>query len=248
MLKIHKSKNKNIKFTIMITRFLQLLAKHIYLILAISFLIFSCKIETPSSVTSSTPSTPSLKIDQAYQGGKIIYIYQSGEKGYVANETHGIIVALNDLSASWGAETTLTNGRVINLAAVDSCWDGIGYGKLNTKKIINAFTNFTTSQDGKITYPTPFKYQTAYAAKMCDTLKLKGYDDWYLPTISEMQLASAARGVYANIIGSYWTSVSYQTAGFYYAYRFDSNGGALFSSSPSSQQIGIAKIRPIRYF
>lgn len=221
------------------------MAKHIYFITAISFLIFSCKIETPSNVTNSTPS---LKIDQDYQGGKIIYIFQSGDIGYVPNETHGIIVALIDLQASWGTNTTLTDGSVINLFAVDSCWNKLGYGKLNTKRIVNAFTNFTTSQNSKISYPTPFKYQTAYAAKMCDTLKLNGYDDWYLPTGTEMELASAAHEVNANIIGSYWTSVSYQERGFYFAFRFTSNGGALNSLNSSNQQMGWEKIRPIRYF
>lgn len=221
------------------------MAKHIYLKIAFSFLIFSCKIESPSIVDNSSPS---LKIDQNYQGGKIIYIFQSGDLGYVSNETHGIIVALNDLEAPWGTKTTLTDGAIIDLTAVDSCWNNVGYAKLNTKRIINRFTYFTTSQNGKIIYPTPFKYQTAYAAKMCDTLKFNGYDDWYLPTITEMVLASAASGVNANLLGTYWTSVSYQKDGFYNAYKFSSNGSIGIGSYGSSQQMGPDKIRPIRYF
>jgi hypothetical protein len=217
----------------------------------------SCKKETSTTElsNSSTPSngqgsiiTPALKIDQAYQGGKIIYLYKKGDIGYVANENHGIIVALNDLSSNWGTKVTLTDGSILSLTAVDSCWDEIGYGKINTKRIIESFTNFTTSKNGKMTYPTPFTSQTAYAAKMCDTLNLNGYNDWYLPTIIEMQLASGVSGVNANLSGYYWTSVSYSQAGFFYAYKFYSNGSIGISSSKNNQQMGSEKIRPIRYF
>jgi hypothetical protein len=227
------------------------------LILFLVILFSSCSKENGTTISSNptVPSngqgnivTPTLKIDQAYQGGKIIYIFQKGDIGYVANETHGIIIALNDLQASWGTKVTLTDGSILNITTVDSCWEELGYGKINTKRIIEAFTNFATYNNGKITYPTPYKSQTAYAAKMCDTLNLNGYNDWYLPSLNEMQSASTGYGVNSNLSGFYWTSTSFKQSGFYYTTKFYSNGSIGISSSKSNQQIGSEKIRPVRYF
>jgi hypothetical protein len=227
------------------------------ILMLLVILFSSCSKENGTTISSNptVPSngqgnivTPTLKIDQAYQGGKIIYIYQKGDIGYVSNETHGIIIALNDLQAPWGTKVTLTNGSILTLTTVDSCWDEIGYGKINTKRIINAFTNFATNINGNITYPTPYKSQTAYAAKMCDTLNLNGYSDWYLPTVIEMQQGTAVNGVNSNLSGSYWTSVSVKLSRSYYTYRFTTNGKSLIGSEKSNQQIGSEKIRPVRYF
>ncbi|MEI6853823.1 MAG: hypothetical protein WCL06_13335, partial [Bacteroidota bacterium] len=67
----------------------------IYPFIIIGFLltlIYGCKKK------DDTPAT--LAVGQTYQGGVIAYIAQSGDPGYVAGETHGLIASPSDISAS----------------------------------------------------------------------------------------------------------------------------------------------------
>ncbi|MEI6122793.1 MAG: hypothetical protein WCQ95_04125 [Bacteroidota bacterium] len=106
-------------------------------------------------------NTGSLIIGDTYMGGKVAYVLQSGDAGWVAGETHGLIAALSDQSTGMG----WYNGSYIVTGATGVA---IGTGNANTTAIVAAQGNGN------------------YAAKLCYDLVLGGYNDWYLPSKDEL--------------------------------------------------------------
>ncbi len=103
---------------------------------------------------------PSIFIGGSYQGGIIGYIFKIGDPGYIAGETHGLIVASTYYagSAEWGCSG----------ASVGVTQPEIGTGLQNTKKIIATCGN------------------KDIAARYCTDLKIDGYSDWFLPSEGEI--------------------------------------------------------------
>lgn len=163
-------------------------------------------------LTSGNP----LSIGADYQGGKIGYIYQNGDNGYVPGEFHGIIVTPTDYGSwSWGC----------NLTGIVAFGTTLGYGKVNTEKIVQA-----CPQEG--------------AARVAYNVVLNGYDDWWLPSIDELMLLYRSRLIIGgfNEGGAYWSSTAYIFKDQAYFYSF--LGGRVGYVSKSF----MFGIRPIRYF
>lgn len=114
---------------------------------------------------SCSKSTPKLSIGKNYKGGVIIYLLQDGDKGYEANVQHGLIVSTVDLGyAEWGC-------KGVNLTGADSKL--IGDGAKNSDEILAGCST------------------AGIAAKLCSdySITVSGvvYDDWYLPSMSELE-------------------------------------------------------------
>lgn len=114
-----------------------------------------------------------ISIGDFYEGGLLFHIFQSGENGYVANETHGLVCDTVNLgSFPWGCNSVTVSGTS----------PLIGYGIANTQKIVNAGCGGT-------------------AAVQCYNLITNGYSDWVLP--SQDELDSMRSKLYKNGLGNF---------------------------------------------
>ena len=131
---------------------------------------------------------------------------------------HGIVSATSDQSnsADWGCP---------NMAIAGADASALGTGNQNTIEILAACP-------------------TATAAYICDTLTLNGYNDWFLPSKSELNLMysnlhSVGLGNFGNL--AYWSSTE-MTASF--AWQVIFSGGILQGTTKNN----LIAVRAVREF
>ncbi len=107
----------------------------------------------------------SVDVGDFYHGDVVFYVLQPGDPGYDVNVLHGLICAISDQDGGGGIQWW--NGSYTTTGATGT---SIGTGQANTTAIVNN------------------QGVGSYAAYVCDTLTLNGYDDWYLPSMDELNL------------------------------------------------------------
>ncbi len=144
-------------------------------------------------ITVSFPATASAgEIGDIALGGRIIYILQSGDEGYVEGEQRGLIVAMADQGSEipWALEAYKTT------AVPRGTGYKLGDGSANTDKII--------AQNGE---------GTAYAAALARAHDGGGYNDWYLPSQFELSKLGENRHLVGGFTCDYYWSSTEQSNG-----------------------------------
>ena len=168
------------------------------------------------------PPPPPI-VGQSYGGGIVAYILVSGDPGYIAGQTHGIIASSSDLGLGlkivWNdGSTNFTTGAT---------GTAIGTGLANTNKIIASQGNGN------------------YAAKICKDYRGGGFDDWYLPSIDELRKLSQNR----LLVGGfqtyyYWSSTERDQNNAYDLYITTPGYNGYYSKRPIADDY----VRAIRSF
>jgi len=184
-----------------------------------------------SSSLAFTIAAAGPVIGQRYGGGVVAYILQSGDPGYVAGQTHGLIAAVADQTPfegggiQWAAEPYWS-------ISVPGTGTDIGTGSANTDAII--------AQNGA---------GSAFAAGLARAYSSGGYSDWYLPSKDELNklfLNQAAIGgfVTATMATPYYWSSSEFHGTVNCAWIQYMNGG----SQTDGYKGGLSRVRAVRAF
>ena len=164
-------------------------------------------------------SKGNVSIGDFFQGGRVFYILQGGDKDYVPGEQHGLIALPFDYYATL---------RPTNCSGTTGTTYYIGDGDANTDSIVS---NCSTS--------TPL-----YAALMAQNNTSYGYTDWFLPSINELiKLLTNGTNAGLTMTGNYWSSSMVGTASGYYA----AAGGSSFAGQYAVISTAL-KVRIIRKF
>jgi hypothetical protein len=178
--------------------------------------------------------------DKAF-GGVIVYVFEPNDRFYVKGEIHGMVVAESDLTGkySWNATVETTSTKT-TLAPTPSLGENLGFGKTNTKIITadirNKIQGLMTSGSVKTIHPA--------AAEVCSTLIINSFDDWFLPSLKEMELIWFHQTPELNLSTKsvYWTSTSFSLNK---AVAFAFKEPPLIKEVNQDQKFAV---RPIRYF
>ena len=160
------------------------------------------------TVVSFTTAAAPLTLGSVYGGGIVFYILQSGDNGYDANIQHGLIAPFNSISRqSTNPLPPIVESQIgLNAATISGALNnGTLLGKENTDAII-------ANQGSTGTYAA--LYCRNYAnptSKIFNsvTYTFPVYNDWYMPSIVELNKFRAyvwslhpSRGSYTNYGGT----------------------------------------------
>jgi len=167
-----------------------------------------------------TVNAVSLTVGATYGGGVIAYIFVSGDPGYIAGETHGLIAAPSDLDGThdWGC------GSIFGGFFLGGTSTALGTGASNTA--------ITSSSCGIYS-----------AARKCADLVLNGYSDWYLPSRDELNKLYINR-IYIggfNTSSYYWSSSEYSADKTWRIYFYSGVAGVL-------EKYTFTSVRAVRSF
>jgi len=127
------------------------------------------------SEISFTTSALNLAVGDSYQGGKVGYIFVSGDAGYVAGQQHGIIFSSADLGNGIVSNRVSWTGMSTNGTYTCTGEYAIGRGQTNTDIILGVSGGNASNS----------------VAKICNDYSVTDggvtYSDWFLPSICELK-------------------------------------------------------------
>jgi hypothetical protein len=171
------------------------------------------------NMVGGTAASVPITLGSTHEGGKVFYIFQQGDPGYVEGETHGLIAAPSDIPSN-------------TYRIFPSCYanygtsTALGTGAANTTKILAC----TADNEN--------------AAKLVDALTYGGYSDWYLPSKDELNLLYLNRISAGNNFADnqYWSSSEVSFGMYTHAwYQFFTDGGQ--GPEGKNYQKGVRAIR-----
>ncbi|MBP7736843.1 MAG: DUF1566 domain-containing protein [Spirochaetes bacterium] len=179
-------------------------------------------------ITAVFPATASVgNIGDSALGGKVGYILQSSDTGYVAGEQRGLIAATEDQST--GVEW-ISGGSTQSTLVPGGTGTALGTGTANTDRII--------AQAVAAGNTTP----TSYAAGLARAYNAGGYTDWYLPSKDELSKLCTNRVSIGGFASAwYWSSSEAGTA--YIAWSQYFGGGTM-----GGAKFGSWRVRAVRAF
>ena len=161
------------------------------------------------------------EIGDTLNGGIVVYLFVSGDPGYVSGECHGLISSFSDLSTGDSWSTTNTDVYGADATALYTGYD-------NTWEIIDGLSS------------------DAHAATICTSYGAEY--EWFLP--SKNELDKILHGLVISVGGVaddsyYWTSSEYAT-NYAWSEKYRSSDGAYIQVT--SSKTGNARIRACKYF
>ena len=182
------------------------------------FIIFTFVILIFGGFFINTKSAFALAIGDTYGGGKVAYILQAGDPGYIADGmVRGLIATTADQgSAIWSCGGSVPGGT----------GTALGTGQQNTTNMINSCATLGTT------------------ARIAQSYNGGGYTDWYLPSkdeLNKLYLNRVAIGNFDTTGGWYWSSSQWNANNAWVqAFYITFQGGAGIN--------GAFSVRPVRSF
>lgn len=200
--------------------------KKLIMIILLTATMFSCDNALMDSYNDRWSDENAPYIGMPFQGGIIAYIYQDDDPGYVSGEVHGIIAATEDQS---NGIVWISGGSTQSTSVPGGTGYALGTGSGNTDRMI--------AQAEAAGNTTP----TSYAAGLAREYRGGGYNDWCLPSQSELFELHRNKAKIGNFVDEvYWSSTELNSSMVYYQHYIDSNYYDV-KSAPY-------RVRSIRYF
>lgn len=189
------------------------------------------KSKTENPQPTPAPPPAALAIGQAYEGGIIAYIYKSGDPGYVAGQTHGLVASSSDLCSgpTWSPTNAVNGSHVL----VDYTSTALGTGNHNTS-IIAGFYGPGLSYAARVCFD--FHYGSSGSSS-------GNLYDWYLPSKDELHKLYLSKDIIGGFSSNeYWSSSEYDSQ---YAWAQNFANGSQHNIDKTSPYVNT---RAIKYF